>query len=267
MRAISARRSTRGRRSSETYNPSADWRKWPFANVITETYPAYRAIVSGTDDVTAHALARLLPHGDHAARDGLLRPDSLLEGLDKNESLEVGIRHAAGGIHGDVRGAGRGDRDAWPELTLPSDALGRYDGVYAGNIAQWLKFANSLKLRMAMRLTYAEETTARAKAAEGDCRGRHHDECRQCADDAAENRTTLIYNDWGDHRVGADILCYMNGYNDPRREKMFLRRCGGGGRTGPGTPGSGSGLTLAGKATAVSAYSNMIISGRTPTCG
>ena len=25
---------------------------------------------------------------------------------------------------------------------------------------------------------------------------------------AAENRTTLIYNDWADHRVGADIICY-----------------------------------------------------------
>ena len=26
----------------ETYNPSADWRKWPFANVITETYTPYK---------------------------------------------------------------------------------------------------------------------------------------------------------------------------------------------------------------------------------
>ena len=26
----------------ETYNPSADWRKWPFANVITETYTPTR---------------------------------------------------------------------------------------------------------------------------------------------------------------------------------------------------------------------------------
>ena len=41
----------------ETFNASADWRKWPFVNVISETYPAYRAIINGTDDVTAHALA------------------------------------------------------------------------------------------------------------------------------------------------------------------------------------------------------------------
>ncbi|MDE7344496.1 MAG: SusD/RagB family nutrient-binding outer membrane lipoprotein, partial [Alistipes sp.] len=44
----------------ETFNPSADWRKWPFANVITETYPPYRGIVNGTEDEVAIAFAKLL---------------------------------------------------------------------------------------------------------------------------------------------------------------------------------------------------------------
>ena len=37
----------------ETFNASADWRKWPFVNVISETYPAYRAIINGTDELLA----------------------------------------------------------------------------------------------------------------------------------------------------------------------------------------------------------------------
>ena len=44
----------------ETFNPSADWRKWPFANVITETYTPWRGIVTGTDDKVAVAFAKLL---------------------------------------------------------------------------------------------------------------------------------------------------------------------------------------------------------------
>ena len=44
----------------ETFNPSADWRKWPFANVITETYTPYRGIVNGTEDEVAIAFAKLL---------------------------------------------------------------------------------------------------------------------------------------------------------------------------------------------------------------
>ena len=44
----------------ETFNPSADWRAWPFANVITEFYAPYRGIVDGTDDEVANAFACLL---------------------------------------------------------------------------------------------------------------------------------------------------------------------------------------------------------------
>ena len=44
----------------ETFNPSADWRAWPFANVITEFYAPYRGIVDGTDDEVANAFASLL---------------------------------------------------------------------------------------------------------------------------------------------------------------------------------------------------------------
>ncbi len=39
----------------------------------------------------------------------------------------------------------------------------------------------------------------------------------------AENRSAMVFNDWSDHRVGADLISYMNGYSDPRREKMFTK--------------------------------------------
>ena len=75
---------------------------------------------------------------------------------------------------------------------------------------------------------------------------------------AAENRTTPIYNDWGDHRVGADILCYMNGYKDPRMEKMFLANDVG------DYVGIRIGIDVTSKSQAVSKYSNMIVASDTP---
>ncbi len=76
---------------------------------------------------------------------------------------------------------------------------------------------------------------------------------------------TLIYNDWGDHRVGADILCYMNGYNDPRREKMFTTvTLVENGQEVQGYAGIRIGINVSSKATAVSAYSNMLITGTDP---
>ena len=51
-------------------------------------------------------------------------------------------------------------------MALDPSAFVSFDSVYYGNIAQWLKYANSLKLRMAMRLTYVKPEIAKAKAAE-----------------------------------------------------------------------------------------------------
>ncbi|OUN73285.1 SusD/RagB family nutrient-binding outer membrane lipoprotein, partial [Alistipes sp. An54] len=142
--------------------------------------------------------------------------------------------------------------------TLSSDAWSRYDGVYYGNIAQWLKYANSLKLRMAMRLTEVKPELAKTKASEAIAGGVITSNADNAAMHAAENRTTLIYNDWGDHRVGADILCYMNGYKDPRVEKMFLPNDVG------NYVGIRIGIDVAGKSTAMTKYSNLIVESTTP---
>ena len=142
--------------------------------------------------------------------------------------------------------------------TLPAEAWSRYDGVYYGNIAQWLKYANSLKLRMAMRLSYVKSDVARAKAAEAIAGGIITVNADNAAMHAAENRMTLIYNDWGDHRVGADIISYLDGYDDPRLEKMFLPN------DVDDYVGIRIGIDVAGKSTAMSKYSNMIVASDTP---
>ncbi|MEG0808432.1 MAG: SusD/RagB family nutrient-binding outer membrane lipoprotein, partial [Alistipes sp.] len=75
---------------------------------------------------------------------------------------------------------------------------------------------------------------------------------------AAENRTTLIYNDWKDSRVGADIVNYLNGYKDPRREKMLLPNVSG------KFAGLRIGIDVASKDAAVKYSSNMIVNSKTP---
>ena len=46
------------------------------------------------------------------------------------------------------------------------NSLARFDLVYDGNVKQWLKFANSLKLRLAIRISYADPVLAKTKAEE-----------------------------------------------------------------------------------------------------
>ena len=106
---------------------------------------------------------------------------------------------------------------------MSAEAFRKSDNVYYGDIKKWIKYANSLKLRMAVRLSYVKPDIARAKAEEAVADGVILDNADNAYMHAPENRVALIYNDWGDHRVGADIISYMNGYKDPRRAVMFTQ--------------------------------------------
>ena len=100
-----------------------------------------------------------------------------------------------------------------------------FDLVYGGDFTKWVKFANSLKLRMAMRIRFAAPALAKEMAEEavlhplGIIAGN--------ADNASIEPPTkgnplyIMWDTYHDTRVCADIAALMNGYNDPRRDKYF----------------------------------------------
>ena len=106
------------------------------------------------------------------------------------------------------------------------------DYIYSGDHQKWIRFANSLKLRLAMRVSDVAPALAKQMAEEAVQGG----VIESNADNATWKYfntivnglyTAVNYNNdnsltGGDTHVAADIICYMNGYNDPRREAYFL---------------------------------------------
>lgn len=95
-----------------------------------------------------------------------------------------------------------------------------HDLIYAGDYAQWIKFANSLRLRLAMHIVKADETMARL---EGEKALSHTGGLMaEPADDAAITVTTgtsdlyMITHDWEDNRLNATLTSYLTGLQDPR---------------------------------------------------
>lgn len=105
------------------------------------------------------------------------------------------------------------------------------DYVYSGDITKWMKFANSLKLRLAMRIVYADKAKAQEMAESAV--NSEYGLITSNADNAQWNYfgslvnplyTATRYNEatsGGDTHAAADIICYMNGYNDNRRDAYF----------------------------------------------
>lgn len=111
------------------------------------------------------------------------------------------------------------------------------DPVYDGDPAKWCRFANSLKLRLAMRIVYADPVKSRKYAEEA---VKHEVgvftsnadnaalQPRAFGDKGNPIYTAVKYNQvadtntGGDTHVAADIVHYMNSYEDPRRAKYFV---------------------------------------------
>lgn len=125
-----------------------------------------------------------------------------------------------------------------PEAMLTPTA----DYVYSGDLKKWIKFANSLKLRLAMRIVYASETKAK-QWAEDAVKPENGGVIESNADNAQWNYfgtvtnpiyTATRYNaadgtkTGGDTHAAADIICYMNAYQDPRRKAYFVESEWGG---------------------------------------
>jgi hypothetical protein len=98
------------------------------------------------------------------------------------------------------------------------------DVVYGGDYTKWLKFANSLRLRLAMHLTKVDAATAQkqaqiALAAPGGLLTDPSDNAAIAV--AGQNDYWQITSSYTDNSMSASIGTYMVGYKDPRLPVYF----------------------------------------------
>ncbi|GAB2686289.1 SusD/RagB family nutrient-binding outer membrane lipoprotein [Mucilaginibacter koreensis] len=107
--------------------------------------------------------------------------------------------------------------------------LAPYDLIYKGDYKEWIKFANSLKLRLAIRISMVNPALAKAKAEEA--AANPYGFLTTKADNAFVNATNgvtfknslwSITYEYGDIQMGAPMEAYLKGYNDPRLAAYFV---------------------------------------------
>ena len=107
--------------------------------------------------------------------------------------------------------------------------FGTYDLVYgkkANPVGAWIKFANTLRLRLAMRISKVNPALAKTEAEAAVAGGL----LTALDDDAYMPKTTSYYNEynglavtagWDDIRMSATMESLLKGYNDPRMQVYF----------------------------------------------
>ncbi|MCO5241100.1 MAG: SusD/RagB family nutrient-binding outer membrane lipoprotein [Chitinophagaceae bacterium] len=100
----------------------------------------------------------------------------------------------------------------------------KFDRIYNGDYKKWIKYANSLRLRLAMRIVKVLPDKAKAEAekslnpANGGVFTNNNDNALVSG---GVNSIYVSCREWRDATIGGAIISYMNGYSDPRRSKYF----------------------------------------------
>lgn len=117
------------------------------------------------------------------------------------------------------------------ELTprITGDGVTEFTGTdisgYNGDFRRWVKFANTLRLRLAMRIVKIDPALAKTEAEKA---VNHSVGVLTTKDDIFKvvsvnftNPIATISNAWQDIRMSADMESIMGGYNDPRLATFF----------------------------------------------
>lgn len=209
-----------------TFNPEESWQKAPFSDIITQTYPKYRELLARTDDDVALAIGKILRVSImHRVTDiyGPIPYSNMLSNENSGSSLSVSYDSQEKVYEQMFKELEEANEVLTKNADLGSDAFRKLDDVYYGDIPKWLKYLHSLQLRMAMRISYVKPSEAQQIAEKAVREGVIESNEDNALLHVAENRSELLFNNWNDYRISADLVSYMKGYNDPRLEKMLVK--------------------------------------------
>ena len=112
------------------------------------------------------------------------------------------------------------------KATSQTNAYGSFDLIYGGDISKWIKFSNTLRLRLALRISAVDPARAKTEAEAAVAAG----VMLSSGDDALIKRSNVgkgdfnglsIMSPWDEFRMSASMESALTGYSDPRLSVYF----------------------------------------------
>lgn len=103
--------------------------------------------------------------------------------------------------------------------------FGTFDLVYKGDVNKWIKFANTLRLRLALRISKVDAQRAKTEAEAAYAAGVF---TSSPGDDALAEKNSIdrnkisIMSEWNEFRMTAAMESALKGYDDPRIAEYFI---------------------------------------------
>lgn len=143
------------------YSPENGWSRVLFKDIIPKLFIYFNEVKGATDNSVALAVAEIIK----------------VAGIHRVTDAYGPIPYSKVGVNGEITAAYDSQQEVYTLLfkkldeavkTLSANRTANFspkaDKVYGGNVEKWIKFANSLRLRLAVRISKADPTTAKQQA-------------------------------------------------------------------------------------------------------
>ncbi len=206
-----------------TYNPRIGWQGIPFDTMMPQIFTPYvklKELTHGEGPV--YAWATILKVYGAYVLNGMYGPIAYTKIDGENMTVEYDSEEVLFNAMFEDLDAGITSLTSTVLSGEDMSSLAQFDYIYNADFTKWIKFANTLKLRMAMRVSNVKPDLARRKAEEAVY-------APFGVLTAASESAWSSYNDgmnpyyraeitWngGELRLSANVSSYLGGYNDPR---------------------------------------------------
>lgn len=208
--------------SPDRYVQRKDWEFYQWLSMYGSAYPTLKKVIDATEgkDIPANAIAKIWKVYIFHSHTDFFGPVPYFNAGSGEFSIPY---DAQKDIYYDLfkvlDTAVTALKAANQELT----PYGNNDLIYHGNIGKWTKLANTLRLRLALRISYVEPGKAKEEAEKAVAAGvmqTNDDNAMMDVATASPNGLNLM-SPWGNFRMSASMESYLKGFNDPRLPVYF----------------------------------------------
>ncbi|WP_294082728.1 SusD/RagB family nutrient-binding outer membrane lipoprotein [Proteiniphilum sp. UBA5384] len=202
-----------------TFNPSTDWVDYPFKTIMVDFNSNFIKVKKVTESKGyIYGWASILRVATMLRVTDMYGPIPYSQiGLVESDAIAYdNVKDLYHNMISDLDNSIALLMSYMAEATSKSP-MAEFDTVYNGDFEKWLKFANSLKFRMAIRIAEVDTEYAKEIMAEAIAGGPIESNGDNAFIPTEDNPYYKASHLWNDLAASATLSAFMNGYNDPRR--------------------------------------------------
>ncbi|MEP7258980.1 MAG: SusD/RagB family nutrient-binding outer membrane lipoprotein [Flavitalea sp.] len=207
---------------TDRYVLRADWTFYQWGSLYSNTWPTLKLVIEATEgkDLPANAIAKIWKaYIFHSATDfygpipySQAGNGQLNIGYDSQEDIYYDLFRILDTAVTNLKAA---------DQSRP--VFGTNDLIFHGNVSKWIKLGNTLRLRLALRISGVAPEKAKEEAEKAVASGVMtdiEDDALMDVGPSSPNGLNLM-SPWGGFRMSASMESFFKGYDDPRLTEYY----------------------------------------------